>query len=289
MENLSNLIDDQSALLIHEFCQKVCFKINESKETKEEIYEELKSNMEEEVIELVKNNFTSAEATKMVLQGYHSPQKMVNKLSEIYKTKKWLNGKLLKLAAFCLIFSIIFISTFYYWNFKYIKLQAEQFFDLLPDTVEFIENGVSLETEEMIKYGVDNFLSVQAAMISIVEYEDAYNFNGEYQYIYNSKERNRLFEKEREHIFDFPFYGISKRIPNSDIIVEAQIKLIQLSNNILYFGIFLFACYWFLFSTWAVSNLKYNHVNKLQLAVVIVLLFNIVGYLFYVKRNVASL
>lgn len=289
MESLSNLIDDRSAILIHEFCQKVCLKINESKEIKEEIYEELKSNIEEEIIELVKNNFTSAEATKMVLQGYHSPQKMVNELSKIYKTKKWINGKLLNLAAFCLIVGVIFISTFYFWNFKYIKLQAEQFFDLLPDTAEFIENGVSLETEEMIKYGVDNFLSVQAAMVSITEYDDAYNFNGEYQYIYDSKKRNRLIEKEREHIYNFPFYGISKRLPNSNLIVEAQIKLIQLSKNILYFGIILFACYWFLFSSWAISNLKYNNVNKLQLAVVIVLLFNIVGYLFYVKRNVASL
>lgn len=279
MRGSSSLIDENSTIKINSFCRKVCLKINEPKETKSEIYEELKSNIKEQVIQLVKSNITSDEATRIVLKRYHSPQHMVNELGSIYKTKKIINSKQLYSAILFFICSFVLIITFYFWNFTFLELQARQFYDLLPDTEEYTENGVSPTTKEMIKFGVDNSLSVRSVLISIVDGNN--EFSGENHYFYSSEESKISSERESNVFYNSFFFGLTKKLLNSDTIVEAEIEQIQLSYNSLYFAIFLFVCYWILFSFWAISNLNYKYQKNKIAAIILVLLFNIIGYIFF--------
>ncbi|MDQ4678167.1 hypothetical protein, partial [Stenotrophomonas maltophilia group sp. RNC7] len=254
MKNELKDIDNISQKRIDEYCNQVCLKIDEPISIKNEIYEELNTNIKEEVRKLTNDGLNSESATNIVFRKYGTPQALVNDLAEMYKVKKILNKPLLYISIISGVLSILFLSVFYLWNYKIIPNQAHQYTNYLPNQENNVINGFNEKTKKAINIGVENNSSIQAAWVG---YSNAAGeFNEKYDYVYPNK--YNLSPTDYKPIDNFwlksSYYGLSKSLANSKVEVNAQLIQFELSRNVQLIGAILLVIYWTLFSYWAIIN-----------------------------------
>ncbi|HDR4587759.1 TPA: hypothetical protein QCQ70_002363 [Bacillus cytotoxicus] len=282
MKNEMKDIDNISQKRIDEYCNQVCIKIDEPISIKNEIYEELNTNIKEEVRQLTNDGLNSESATNIVLRKYGTPQALVNDLAEMYKVKKIINKPLLYISIISGVLSILFLSVFYLWNYKIIPNQAHQYTNYLPNQENKVINGFNEETKKAINIGVENNSSIQAAWVGYSN--SAGEFNEKYDYVYPNK--YNLSPTDYKPIDNFwlksSYYGLSKSLANSKVEVNAQLIQFELSRNVQLIGAILLVIYWTLFSYWAIINIKYRFGFN-QRAITLILILNILGYYIFNK------
>lgn len=282
MKNEMKDIDNISQKRIDEYCNQVCIKIDEPISIKNEIYEELNTNIKEEVRQLTNDGLNSESATNIVLRKYGTPQALVNDLAEMYKVKKILNKPLLNISIISGVLSILFLSVFYLWNYKIIPNQAHQYTNYLPNQENNVINGFNEKTKKAINIGVENNSSIQAAWVGYSN--SAGEFNEKYDYVYPNK--YNLSPADYKPIDNFwlksSYYGLSKSLTNSKVEVNAQLIQFELSRNVQLIGAILLVIYWALFSYWAIINIKYRFGFN-QRAITLILILNILGYYIFNK------
>ncbi|GAB6501337.1 hypothetical protein [Bacillus cereus] len=282
MKNEMEDIENISQKKIDEYCNQVCLKIDEPISIKNEIYEELNTNIKEEVRQLTNDGLNSESATNIVLRKYGTPQALVNDLAEMYKVKKIINKPLLYISIISGVLSILFLSVFYLWNYKIIPNQAHQYTNYLPNQENKVINGFNEETKKAINIGVENNSSIQAAWVGYSN--SAGEFNEKYDYVYPNK--YNLSPTDYKPIDNFwlksSYYGLSKSLANSKVEVNAQLIQFELSRNVQLIGAILLVIYWTLFSYWAIINIKYRFGFN-QRAITLILILNILGYYIFNK------
>lgn len=270
-------IDNISKKRIDEYCTQVCLKIAEPISIKNEIYEELNTNINEEVRQLTNDGLNSESATNIVLRRYGTPQALVNDLAEMYKVKKILNKPLLYISIISGVLSILLLSVFYLWNYKIIPNQAHQYTNYLPNQESNVINGFNEKTKKAINIGVENNSSIQVAWVGYSN--SAGKFNEKYEYVYPNE--YNLSPTDYKPIDNFwlksSYYGLSKSLTNSKVEINAQLIQLELSRNVQIIGAISLVIYWALFTYWAIININYRFgVN--QRAITLVLILNILGY-----------
>lgn len=282
MKNKMNNIENISQKKIDEYCNQVCLKIDEPISIKDEIYEELNTNIKEEVRQLINGGLNSDSATNIVLRKYGTPQALVNDLAEMYKVKKIINKPLLYISVISGVLGILFLTIFYLWNYKIIPHQAHQYTNYLPTQENNVINGFNEKTKKAINMGVDNNSSIQAAWVGFSN--SAGEFNDKYDYVYPNE--SAISPTDYKTIDNFwlksSYYGLSKSLPNSKAEVNVQLIQFELSRNVQFIGAIFLLIYWALFSYWGIINIKYRFgVNKR--GVILVLALNILGYYIFNK------
>lgn len=282
MTNETKNIDTFSQKKIDEYCTQVCLKIDEPISIRNEIYEELNTNINEEVRQLINDGLNSDSATNIVLRKYGTPQVLVNDLAEMYKVKKIINKPLLYFSVISGVLGILFLSIFYLWNYKIIPHQAQQYTNYLPNQENNVIDGFNEKTKKAINIGVENNSSIQVAWVGYSS--SAGEFNDKYDYVYPHE--YNLSPTDYKPIDNFwlksSYYGLSKSLTNSTVEVNAQLIQFELNRNVQLIGAILLVIYWALFSYWAITNIKYRFGFN-QRAITLILILNILGYYIFNK------
>ncbi|QOY34642.1 hypothetical protein AWH56_018200 [Anaerobacillus isosaccharinicus] len=265
------------------FCDRVCMKIKEPKETLNDIHEELSSNMEDEVQQLIENGLDEKQAIIKTIQKHGSPQHVVDELSLIYKTRRFILPVFGITAISLLIISVFLISIFYYWNYSLHSQQIHKFSGFLMGLhAESNHDEINEAVKEFVSvHFVDDSFYNDAIWLGVRSIED----QQEYTFVYPPSAGLNIAKYPRtEGIFTQTFFsGVSVNLPNTNIIVDGDIAQVLIKHNVIYIGFFMFLLYWVTFSIWALNNIKYINGKNTMTSTALIVLFNFIGFIIYYK------
>lgn len=274
-------LTEKSKRSIHEYCNKICMKIKESKEIVKELHEEMAANMKEHVFQLIESGIEQDKAVETTINKQPPPQQMVNELSSLYRTRKFISAFWGYLTIASAVVGILLVSTFYYWNNNLYSEQMDTLaYGLRNIPAEFVNDGINDDVKAWAANIVDKSNNIEAIWLGIRENNGSIQ---PYDFVYPSSVGLDVSAYPRtDGFFTNSFFsGASIELPNTNVILEADMAQTQMKYNVLLIGLIAIAIYWFSFSLWALKNLAYVTGKHTISAILIIIIFNFIGFLVY--------
>lgn len=237
---------------IRSFTEKVRNHLREPKDVKNEVGEELFSNIRSLADSYRTENVTAEEAVGLALNEYGSPESVVKELSEEYKVKKFTGNKFLGFSGLLFLIGAIVISIFYFWNY-YLVQEASDKVSMNLERSALLKN---YDGERMIPLIMGENHPIEAVWSRYVDAQEGIDNT----YIYPEHVSREIDDYPRKNsIFQYTtFHGYSVDPGPEYAQIDITVALTYMKNTVVYTGVFFLALSLLLFVYWAVKNIRYR-------------------------------
>lgn len=237
---------------IRGFSEKVRNHLREPKHIKNEVEEELFSNTRNLAGSYRSEKVSSAEAVRLALNEYGSPESVVSELSTEYKVKKFICNKYLVFSGLLFLIGAIVVSSFYFWN-SYLVQEASAKVSMDLERSALLG---SYDGELMLPIIVEENRTIEAVWSRFVNVQEGI----EHTYIYPKHVSPDIDEYERKNsLFHYTaFHGYSAEPGPEYAQIDVTVAHTYLKNTVVYSGIFLLGLSLLLFVYWIIKNSRYR-------------------------------
>lgn len=237
---------------IRSFSEKVRNHLREPKHVKNEVEEELFSNIRSLADSYQTEKVNSEEAVCLALHEYGSPESVVRELSAEYKVRKLTSKKLLGLSGLLFLIGAIVVSIFYFWNYYLVEEASSKFSrDLERSALLKIDNAEIITPLIMAENR-----PIEAVWSRYVDAQEGIDNT----YIFPEHVSPDIDEYERKNsLFHYTsFHGYSGEPGPEYARIDITIALTYLKNTVVHSGVFLLALSLLFFVYWIIKNGRYR-------------------------------
>jgi len=279
-----NALGAETMGTIRKHIDRLCMRMNESPAEVEDFREEMTSNLVSGVKEWMSRGYKESDALQKALELFGEPSHIESELSKLYRIKKVFAGTILKASIVLLILGTFITGWVPVWNEGLQSVVAMQAFQIVRQELGAAEEPVSAEMKQKLEQKVASSISITGATLRIHD-KGIITPNDPVVYRYpDDLKLDRLnnipFEK---HVFSYVATGgTSFPIPGTEKEMSIQVGMTLFTNTTFMLGITLLFGYWVLYAVWVSMNVYYRGHGK-AIWVVMFLLFNALGYGFYIS------
>lgn len=223
-----NELNEQMKNKIRKHCLSLSKHLKEPRTLRQELADELASNMEHEVLDLIKSGKTSDEAVTVVLRKFDSPHSFLSAFQGEYRMRKVASPWLLYSSLLFIILGSLIIGFFYYWNTFVLDYEAKLYTDRKTDA-SYNEKALQLIVEEQ--------KSILAVWAKVRNSQDAPSAAYTYVYPEYLDGNTMAYTRSNNFFYRTSFQGVSMQFHNE--ILELDYAQIRLNGSVFYLGLML--------------------------------------------------